>query len=759
MKGSFPPRAALGAGIFVAALAGCSGDPPTLVAWFSPARVLAELPAGGGSGPGMPGMIDRAELVGSWDGWHRPGRTDWQALRAADGTVWRRIELALPPGRYAYAVLVDDTYFTDENNPQTTFIPDPRSPAAGPFSLEVSEVVIADDHLPHIDLSTITVGADGSLALVGRFVAGRGGPALDLQSVAVVVRRGQDDVPAAAPTVDADGGLRLTLSGLDPGKYTVEVSARDGRGQPTLARASAFVAPAGRTPPADLGDGVIYQLMIDRFWGDAGALDPPASPGDRAGGTLRGVRDRLEAGYFERLGVTTLWLSPLYQNPPGRQIGRDGHLYEPYHGYWPADPRAVSRELGGEGALDELVRAAHARGLRVIADAVPNHVADQHPYYRDHSRTALVAAGADPSASWFNDGDVCVCGDPGCDWDGHIETCWFGPYLPDLNWRNPAVADQGVSDLGFWIARFDLDGLRIDAVPMMPRSATRQIVRMARGAVSRRDADFLLLGEDYTGAGAAGLSELAAYLGRDLDGLDSEFDFPLMWALRYALARGEGSLADLEQAITASQGAFVGSGAIMAHMIDNHDTTRFLSEAAGDAGGDPWVKPAAQPSGREPYQRLLLAETVVFSLPGIPVIYYGDEVGVAGAGDPDSRRVLPDPAKLSATQAWLSDAVARLGRARRCLKVMRHGRRDVLFLDADREVVRLSDETGVAEPVVVALSRASAASTLTMSGVPAGSYQDLISGTGWASTGPGAQLPIGGLSAAVLVQEGSACAR
>src|SRR5262249_9721526 len=96
------------------------------------------------------------------------------------------------------------------------------------------------------------------------------------------------------------------------------------------------------TPP----DGLLYQIMIDRFRDAAGPLAAPATPGDRAGGTLDGVRAAIETGYFAKLGVTTLWLSPVYQNPDGKHVGRDGHLYEAYHGYWPSQPRTVEPKLG-----------------------------------------------------------------------------------------------------------------------------------------------------------------------------------------------------------------------------------------------------------------------------------------------------------------------------------------------------------------------------------------------------------------------------
>src|SRR5262249_53699685 len=138
--------------------------------------------------------------------------------------------------------------------------------------------------------------------------------------------------------------------------------------------------------------------------------------------------------------------------------------------YWPIDSRALESALGTEDDLKSLVDVAHTRGMRVLFDVVPNHVHAQHPYVKMHMNDG-----------WFDNSDgTCVCGVGACDWSSHIQDCWFAPYLPDLDFANPAVADQITSDVRWWIDRFDGDGLRIDAVPMMPRSETRRILYAVR---------------------------------------------------------------------------------------------------------------------------------------------------------------------------------------------------------------------------------------------------------------------------------------
>lgn len=740
--------------LLVAVLATGCGAPSSsrcpLTVWFRADRIDAAHAA------------DVPELLGSWDGWSRPGVGHFVSVTAEDGTEWRTATLHLPPGTYQYTIAVGDLTLRDELNPRTAFI----AGAHAPFETEVSEVALAD-----CDAATLAVTAaraDGdTLVVEADATPGAGGDAVERGSLTAALTQAGQPV-AAALTVDrqktAAGGSHFVVRAADlpPGKYTVTLRARDRAGHALSAAGSAFVA----TPiaPATLDDTLVYQIMIDRFRGADGPLAAPPTPGDRAGGSFDGVRAAIEAGYFDRLGVTTLWLSPVYTNPMDHLVGRDGHLVTPYHGYWPADPRGVDARLGGEAGLDALMAAAHARGLRVILDVVPNHVFATHPWVAAHGRGApgidpAPGPNADPATvSWFNDGpEACVCGDPGCDWGGHMETCWFASYLPDLDWRHPAVMRAGVDDLLWWMSRFDLDGLRIDAVPMMPRAASRRIVHAVRNQMFRPAGDLLVVGETYTGPGDGGRAQIRAYLGAQLDGLDSAFDFPLMWAARDALAHGAaGGFATLEDEVAAGARAFGGSGATIAHIIGNHDTTRFVSEANGDAGGDPWTSPPAQPTVAAPYQQTAVALGFMLTLPGIPVLYYGDEVGLAGGNDPDSRRVMPDVlgGALPPAQAALLQTVAALGRARRCSPALR-GARTVLTVDADHDVALHTAPGGAAALVV--LSRADTAATIDAPGVPAGTWRDVLSSATLTSDGAHAVFTAAPRAVAVYLPEADPC--
>jgi glycosidase len=737
-------------------------------------------------------QAERPQLIGSWDQFRRPGLTDFAIRTASDGTPWFTIALPLPPGRYLYGLLVGDYLLPDERQAQSAFAADPRYLDSSPYEVEYSLAELPSCSAPTLELfeslsSSPQPGAapaSGELRLTALFRPHAADGELD--PAAVTVSLAQAALPLPAPswellpsTSDGEQRLRVTAGRLAAGKYSVTISVRGRDGQaPRPLTTSVFIeplagpaTPSGLAPVRPLDDAVVYQVVLDRFRGSAGPLSPPLSPGRRAGGTLDGLRQAIAAGYFERLGVTTLWLSPLYQNPPGLFSGLDGHAYEAYHGYWPSQPRTVEPQLGGESALDTVVAAAHGHGLRVIFDAVPNHVFQSHPYYRQHSRLVPAIAQAADAArqSWFNDGaHTCVCGTPGCGWGERVEDCWFDSYLPDLNWRHPAVMQSGTDDLLWWLRRFDLDGMRIDAVPMMPRAATRRIVQATHQAASRQGLDLLLIGEDYTGPGDAGRVDIRSFLGSSFAGLDSAFDFPLMWATRSTIAEESSGFDSLEREIAHSSAAWAGSGAVMGHILNNHDTPRFVSAAAGNAGNDPWRDPPPQPanSDEQPYRKQLLGLTLLLTLPGLPVLYYGDEVGLAGANDPDSRRPLPDVLATSAPgggrsllpiQAEVLATTQRLGQLRACLPALRRGTRTALATGSDYTVALHKDRDGSgSSPVLVVLSRARSDQRLFVPGLVAGSYRDALDPTAPPLTiaGDPAPLLVRGLRPAIYVPAG-----
>jgi len=666
-----------------------------------------------------PGAPAELRVVGSWNDWASPGLIP---VDAEGG--WKLVRVALPPGDHGYLLADGEGTHLDRGNPLTTWRGDE----------EVSLLQVPDCTDPGLLVVRVEVGKD-AIELEATFLSSHSGAPFDPDLVVAETRDG-----IAAEVVEAipeRGKLVLRAEGLPPGKTTLGLRIGDEAGGEVEAFASGWTrAATGAVGERDARDEVLYQVVVDRFRGDGGVpLSPPPTPGSRAGGTLDGVRNAL--GDLEQLGVTTLWLSPAYDNPDEPQVGLDGHMYEGYHGYWPLKSRGVEPLIGGADALDRVVDEAHQRGIAVLLDVVPNHVFEDNPRYRDHP-------------DWFGE-PGCVCGTPSCPWSGNIQTCWFTPYLPDVRWQIPEAMAVTLDDAQWWTRRFDLDGFRIDAVPMMPRATTRRIADRLRRRTQPRDATFLL-GEVFTGPGSGALNILRYHLGSA--GLDSVFDFPLMWSLHEAIARGK-SFGGVETILEAEEELFDDGGASLARILDNHDTVRFLSAAAGDAFGDPWDEPASQPTEDEPYVRLMLAQVVVFTLPGIPVIYQGDEVGVAGGSDPDNRRVLPSDDQLLAIQLELRETLGRLASLRRCSEALRRGAREPLLVAPTRYAYRRQGE----RPVVTILSTDDAPTAFTLPGLglEPGTWTDLVSGETFEATGDPLPMTMAPLSFRILLRDGDPC--
>lgn len=656
------------------------------------------------------------EVIGEWSDWSEP-----DSMRRFDDAWWVA-ELALAPGEYGYLVVEEGEAHLDAYNGLGGWRDSDEA--------EVSWLVVDDCSAPRV-----SVERDESWALRAMLH-----PAIDGDEIAVVEIEIDGESRTPVPVANGATDVALDVQATTRGRHLVEIVGRDVDGtRGPAAHAVLWTDPVAATD----ADAIVYHVMIDRFRGDGGeTLAPPPNPGARAGGTLDGVRAELERGTFAALGVSTLWLSPIYVNPVEARPGRDDdHLYEGYHGYWPVDTRRVDDRIGGDAALDALVASAHERGVRIVLDLVPNHYDETNPRAVDN-------------AAWFNHRDpVCVCGAPDCPWSTEIETCWFTPYLPDVRLQHRAALAEAIADALWLHDRFAVDGFRVDAVPMMPRAATRRIYQAVRRALGPAD-ETILLGEVFTGPGDTGIAALRYHVGPD--GLDSVFDFPTMWALRDVLTERAGFDA-LVAILDAEDAAMEGSGVVLARMLGNHDTARIASVIAGDEARDPWDDPPPSVVDADVLARMRLGFALVLTLPGMPVLYYGDELGLPGAADPDSRRVMPDAAASSADALALQSDVARLGTLRRCMDTLRRG--TWRSLGATTDHFAFVRELEGDAPVVVVLSNARETTTLTIpAAVPAGWYKDAMSDVRVEIGADGADIDLPPAGVRVLVPEEHPCA-
>ncbi len=515
-------------------------------------------------------------------------------------------------------------------------------------------------------------------------------------------------------------------------------------------------ASCGAPQDFDWRDTVMYFAMTDRFFDSDGQASPVpgvtdgdaarGSSGQYEGGDLAGVRAKLP--YLVDLGVTSLWLSAPFENRDSAGAGiSDNKQYSGYHGYWPspanisyADPDApsprpaVESRIGDDRDLHALVDTAHAarsangHGIKVLFDYVMNHVDAQSGVFSAHPE-------------WFAyDGDrfrLCGedCGGGSCWDDAYWGTrCAFTEYLPPLDLYNDRARAWSVSDAIWWAKEYGIDGYRLDAIKHVPLAWLTDLRTRLNRELSGPDGDrFYLVGETFD------------YFDRDLlkrfidpdTMLDGQFDFPLKRQLCEAVFSPAGGLASLDAFLRGNDRFYDRDdrAAIMTTWIGNHDIPRAIHFAdwtfgnctEGSHAGNAWQASFAQPTDAVPYERLALAFAVMLTNPGIPLIYYGDEIGLAGGGDPDNRRMMPwDDSTLNPHQRALRSAVKRLAHLRATYQALGRGARTTLSVSGDTWVYRMGGCGAAFEEVIVAINRADDARVVS---VPVGSYMDQMTNT------------------------------
>lgn len=350
---------------------------------------------------------------------------------------------------------------------------------------------------------------------------------------------------------------------------------------------------------------VVYQIYPRSF---------QDSDGDGVG-DLRGIAQRLD--YLAWLGVDAFWLSPIYPSPLAD------------FGYDVSDYTAIDPVFGTMDDFDELVREAHAKGLRVLLDLVPSHTSIEHPWFREHPDRYIWSPVEGPPNNWRSlfGGSAWSRDEASGNWYLHT----FYPEQPDLNWRNPDVVAAMQDVVRFWLDR-GADGFRVDAVNVMVKdaelrddppasrafplpllgeaaeldhvySANRPEIAEALAALREAAGDALLVGEVYLPT-----TDYPRYL----EYLDLVFAFELL----FSPWEGEALDAAMEPAKALGRVAWV---------LSNHDFER-LATRVGE-------------------ENLRAAAELLLTLPGTAFIYQGDEIGLPnGPGvDPPFDRAGRDP--------------------------------------------------------------------------------------------------------------------
>lgn len=456
-------------------------------------------------------------------------------------------------------------------------------------------------------------------------------------------------------------------------------------------------------------DDLIYFVMPDRFAdGDSTNNDPARSRGlfDRRdpkayhGGDLEGLRQRLP--YLKSLGVTAIWMTPLYENVDSvahrMRLPETGRPYTDYHGYGATDLYAVDEHLGDLAALRRLVDDAHARGIKIILDQVANHTGPEHVWAQDQ-----------PTPTWYN--GTLAAHLPN-NWqmpsltDRHAAPSvqdstirgWFADILPDFNQDDPEVERYLIQNTLWWIGVSGADAVRQDTWPYVHRRFWQPWM----AALKREYPHLTVVGElwhEEPAVVAFFEGEHEAFDGIKT-GVDQLFDFPLQAAARRVFAGGE-PIRQLAQVL--AQDRLYRHPERLVTFLENHDMPRL-----------PWASTAT-------LDGLLLGYTFLYTVRGIPKLYYGNEIAMSGGGDPDNRRDFPGgfpgdvrdaftPAGRTADEQRIFAHLQALAALRQSRPDLRQARMEHLLVEAQQFVFRRGQ-------TVVALNNATQAVTLRVPGL------------------------------------------
>ena len=347
-----------------------------------------------------------------------------------------------------------------------------------------------------------------------------------------------------------------------------------------------------------------YEIFVRSFYD---------SDGDGIG-DLRGLTQKLDyvndgnPQTHRDLGATCVWLMPVAESPS-------------YHGYDVSNYYRVEPDYGTNDDFKRFVAAAHKRGIRVLVDMVLNHASSEHPYFKEALRDT-----ASPYRSWFRFaspkpamkgpwGQEAWHKSPVRD-EYYYGVFWAG--MPDLNYETPAVREEAKKIAKFWLTEMGVDGFRLDAVPYLVEEGaqlsgsrgTHEVLHEYGDYVRRLSPNAFTVGEVWDSVGAM----LPYYP----DQLDDYFAFEVSDAILDAVRRGSGSrlFAPLLR-LQSAQPAYRWSP-----FLRNHDQTRTLTVLGGDV------------------ERAKVAATLLLTLPGLPFVYYGEEIGMTG-DKPDERLRTP----------------------------------------------------------------------------------------------------------------------
>jgi glycosidase len=598
-------------------------------------------------------------LKGNFNGWNHKAN-----LLTASNGVWSDT-MILNPGLYEYLVVQDGDEFLDPTNSNK------KDNGSGGFNSTFR--VGSESERPHI--STYGILQDSIVLHFGETLKE---PLILWENQRLddswYKRRGDRlsiALPSNATSVERS---HLRVFGSDEEQRSNDILVPLSQGKP--------LTDPSQLTREDKQTYSMYFMMVDRFVNGDTANDMPVDDpeilpiANYFGGDLAGVDQKVEEGYFQELGMNTVWLSPIVQNPLGAyglwDKGGVKTKFSGYHGYWPISSSQVDHRFGNDSVLSDLIADAHDSDMNIILDYVANHVHQEHPVYQQNPDWATELYLPDGSLNTER-------------WDEYRLTTWFDTFMPTLDLRRDDVTAAMTDSALYWFEQFPIDGFRHDATKHIPLNFWRELTRKLKyRVVVPNDRSIYQIGETYGNPDLIG-----SYISSGM--LDAQFDFNLYDAEVAAFGKDDGSLNDLNRVFQQGLLAY-GDHHLMGNISGNQDRTRFISYADGtvDFGEDPklagWTRDITR-GDTIGFNRLALLHAFNFFSPGIPVIYYGDEYGMIGAGDPDNRRMMEFGDELTEREQALLAKVKKMANLRKD---------EMALLYGDTEILEVSDQQMVA---------------------------------------------------------------
>ncbi|HOY32880.1 MAG TPA: alpha-amylase family glycosyl hydrolase [Bacteroidales bacterium] len=552
------------------------------------------------------------QIMGDYNGWN-PANT---VMNFTD-EKWRA-GLLLKPGNYLYKIVVDGKLITDPANP------DSADNFIGGFNSVLKIKTLTEEPKPELftmeaSAHAIKIGKENKVSNHLVFWQNFTLPEKMIHNDSAVI---EIDIPEEAAKMERsfirvfaynEAGCSNDL--LIPLKYGTVI--RD----------------ANIITRSDKEAQVIYFVIVDRFFDQDTTNNHPLkdrkiSPkANYMGGDISGIQKKIEDGYFFGLGINTLWISPLNQNPEKgfKEFPPPRRKYSGYHGYWPVSSSRIDYRLGTEPEMKELVKTAHENNINVILDYVDNHVHIDHPLWKEHPDwfTSLKLPDGRKNIRLFNEQRL---------------TTWFDSFLPTFDFSKPEVVETMSDSAVYWVKTYNLDGFRHDATKHVPENYWKRLTqKLKTEIIIPENRSFYQIGETY------GSRELiGSYVNSGQ--LDAQFDFNFYFDLRSTIINEKEPFEKLNTSLLESFDNY-GFHNLMGNVTGNHDLGRFISYADGSLSSTEDDKNAGWTRNivvkdTIGYKKLSMLTAFIMAIPGVPVILYGDEFGMPGAGDPDNRRMM-----------------------------------------------------------------------------------------------------------------------